>query len=429
MDHAHNKLLICFLFILSACSSKTPEDRLLNLLEEKYANYYINNETHKKSVVADLREFLKIHKLNDENINEIKKKLSKINDGHVVLSDDRVEKNNQYVSGLKFYIGTEIVESCEECNPNVPKDKYKILKVNDSSYQKFQHDFQNNIAASTPWGRQFRVSRLLQIKTDDRETILKLKSTTGKIITTKLQWKKEVLTPGACVSGERLAEDLFKIYIMDLWCDDSAETPWSRHQILENFEKHFDTVMAHARPTDRIILELRENGGGGDEEVEYVLNSFFEKSVLLYHFKYLRKTHPGGLKWIEKYSPFKLPLWSEDEFQYTKLKHRPKNTFYTNKVVVLTSAGCFSSCETIASVLKNEKRAKIIGSKTHGGSGDPLFFPIKGTHYSLNLPTCVNWQVPGVYYEGVGVSPDIVMYQNPKSLEDNLLKAAIDLTQ
>lgn len=98
-------------------------------------------------------------------------------------------------------------------------------------------------------------------------------------------------------------------------------------------------------------------------------------------------------------------------------------------MAVITSAGCFSSCETIASVLKNEKRSKVIGSTTHGGSGDPLFFPIKGTHYSLNLPTCVNWQNPGVYYEGVGVKPDIIMHQNPNIAEDNLLKAAIDLTQ
>ena len=149
MDQSYNKIFLFFLLILSACISKKPVDRFLNLIENQYANYHVNNEAHKKEVVADLREYFKTHRLNDQNMLEIKKKLSMLNDGHVVLLDERPEKNIQYVSGLKFFIGTEMVESCEECYPVVFKNKYKILKVNEVSYEKFQKNSQQSVTAST----------------------------------------------------------------------------------------------------------------------------------------------------------------------------------------------------------------------------------------------------------------------------------------
>lgn len=428
MNLGHNKLFLLFLLLLTACHSENPEDRLLSYIEQRYANLYYNNEPHKRAVIKDLRNYFKTHKLSDETIEEVKIKLSGINDGHVVIYDDRKEKNAEYVSSAKFMIGSEILESCIDCNPVLPKSKYQIMEVNNLPYSEFIKLSKNQVAASSDWGRQYRVSRLLTRKSNNAETILKLKDISGKIITSNLTWRLLENKNPPCVTGQRIAPDIFKVHVANLWCDDT-NGDWSRQQIVDNFKDQFDTVMSDATEKDRIILELRENGGGGDEEVEYVINAFIEKQVLLYHFKYLFKTHPGKLKWITNYLPFKLPLWAEDEYEYTDLAHRPKKTFYKNKMATIISSGCFSSCETIASILKNEKRSPIIGSLTHGGSGDPVIFAIKNTHYSINLPTCVNWQVPGVVYEGVGVHPDITAYQNPNIKEDNILNSAIDLTQ
>jgi hypothetical protein len=430
MDHAHNKLFICFLFLLlSACSSRTPEEQLLHLVEDKYANLYFNNEAHKRKVIKDLREYFNSHKLGDDNINEIHHILNRINDGHVVMFDERAEKNQRYSNELKFLIGSDLIESCLDCNPVLTKDKYEILEVNNQPFKIFLIQKKYEVAASTDWGRHFRLTRLLQEKKDNDATTLKLKKISGQIVTTKLYWKPSEEKPLVCVSGERLSPDVFKVHVADLWCDDSRGNGWSRKQIFSNFKKQFDDVMKNANENDRIIMELRENGGGGDEEVEYVINAFNEKSVFMYHYQYLRKTHPGKRKWVEKIWPFKLSLWAASEYQYTNLENRPPKTFYKNKMATMTSAGCFSSCETIASILKNEKRSVVIGSRTHGGSGDPVIFPIKGTPYSINIPTCVNWQLPNMPYEGVGVHPNIVMEQNPKIQEDNILKSAIDLTR
>lgn len=431
MDQGHNNFFFCLLLILSACTSKTPEERLLSLIEEKYANLYYNNEPHKRAVVEDLRGYLKNHPLNDQTIEEVKTKLNHINDGHVIIFDDRKEKNTVYSSGVKFLIGSEIIESCMDCNPILPKNKYQILEVNNLSYADFYQQSQFEVAASSEWGRHYRVSRLLTQKSNNAEVVLKVKDLSGKSITTTLKWKVMDSKKSACVTGERITPDIFKVHVASLWCDESSGTSWNREQIVENFRNQFDTVMNEANEQDKIILELRENGGGGDEEVKYIINAFIEKPVLLYHFKYLTKTHPGNMKWITEYLPFiKRPLWAADEYEYTgPAEHKPKKTFYKNKMATIISSGCFSSCETIVSILKNEKRSPVIGSVTHGGSGDPVIFDIKNTHYSINLPTCVNWQVPGMVYEGVGVQPNITAYQNPNTKEDSILNAAIDLTR
>jgi hypothetical protein len=52
MDHARSKLFV-FVFLLGSlvgCSQK-PEEQVIKLLEEKYANLYINNEAHKREVI------------------------------------------------------------------------------------------------------------------------------------------------------------------------------------------------------------------------------------------------------------------------------------------------------------------------------------------------------------------------------------------
>lgn len=428
MDHAHNKIIFCLLLlILSACSSRTPEELLLRQLEEKYANLYFNNEAYKRKVIGELREYLKTHKLNDDNINEVHHILNRINDGHVVMFDNRADRNQKFSSDIKFVIGSDLIESCASCTPALTKDKYEILTVNNKPFKDFLMQNKYEVAASTDWGRYFRLTRLLQEKNNNESTVLKLKNTSGKISTTHLSWKPVISKPLVCASGERLAPNVYKVSITSLWCDDSNGS-WGRERIYDNFKKQFDSAISNANENDRIIMELRENGGGGDEEVEYTLNAFHEKSVFLYHYKYLRKTQPGKRKWFEKFWPFKLSLWSDDEYEYSNIDNRPTKTFYKNKMATIISSGCFSSCETIASVLKNEKRSVVIGSATHGGSGDPVIFPIKGTPYSINIPTCVNWQEPGLVYEGVGVQPNIVMEQNPKIKEDNILKSAIDLT-
>nr|BDT29338.1 S41 family peptidase [Bacteriovorax sp. HI3] len=429
MDHARNKIhLISFLSIfLSACSPK-PGEVLIKDLETKYANLYVNGETTKRQAIKELSDYLEKNSFTDENLETINHKLHKIGDGHVVLYDSRAEKNVRYQSGLKFYPGSFIVSSCESCIPAVPAGKYALAEVNNKPLSFYIEEKKDTVAASSKWGRDYRVVELLRENPKEEDITVRLIPIKGQAINTKLQWtKKENKTP-VCVSSERLRDDLFKLNVLSLWCDDPT-APGDRNQIFENFKKQFDAAIAGAKPTDKFIIDLRENGGGGDYEVEYVLNTFFEKSIFVYKYQYLRKTHPGTMKWIEKIWPFKLGLWSPVEFQYADLSRRPSQTFFNNRAVTMISAGCFSSCEGIASALKQEKRTVVIGETTHGGAGDPVPFPIKGTPFSINLPTCVVWQKDGSLYEGQGVKPDMVKIQDRLSPADDVLQMAIGLIQ
>lgn len=431
MDQALNKKILFFslIFLFTSCAPK-PEVQLVNILEEKYANLYVNNEKQKRKVISDLKSFLQNIKLNDENINEVRRRIHQLNDGHVVLYDKRKEKNITYTNGVQFFPGSSFIARCNDCSPVIADGKYEILEVDDLPLRKYLEQKNLDVAASTPWGRHYRVIHLLNLSKDKSVNSLKLKSASGEILLTKLNWQVFKEAPPLCVSGERLKNDIFKINILSLWCDDAtAATPLSREQVYENFKKQFNVIISGINDDDKIIIDIREDGGGGDKEVEYVLNAFNEKSIYMYRYKYLRKTHPGTKKILDKLWPFKTQLWSIDEYDYTNLAHRPAKTFFNNKVAVLISAGCFSSCETIASALKLENRAVVIGSRTHGGSGDPVIFPIKETPYSINLPTCVNWQKNGELYEGIGVLPDQELDQDPSIKSDNVLARAIDQVQ
>lgn len=386
----------------------------------------MNNELHKLTVVDRLDEFLKTHPLNETNIKAINEILHQINDGHVVLFDSKASKV-KLSNSLVFVYGSDFLESCESCSPKLIKDRYTILKVNNESYKNWLIAKQFDVAASTSWGREYRLSRLLL--SDSSNTHLSLKNRAGKIIDVSLNWKEEresldIKNGSECVAGERINDSAYRVIIKSLWCDQN-NTKTNRNEILNRFKDQWNKVSGEIKTTDKIVIDLRENGGGGDKEVEYILNSFFDKPTFLYRYRYLSATHPGGLKWIPKVLSSSHELWREMEFDYTNPAIHTNNLLYKNKLAVLISAGCFSSCEGIAQAFKNEKRAIIIGSTTHGGAGDPVIFPIKGTSYSINLPTCVVWQKNNLLFEGVGISPDIELFQNGQLLEDSLLSASL----
>lgn len=424
----HKHAIMFLLIVLSSCTMR-PEDQLIKKLEERYANLYFNEESQKRKAIDSLKDFFQKNALSDARLNDVHVLLNRINDGHVVLFDNRPEKNITYGSQLKFILGSMAVESCSNCEPVLEKDKYEILEVNQEGFLRHLENEKDSVAASTKWGRDYRISRLLVNKHSDNEVLIKVKSRAGKIVSTKIPFVKNSPSSPVCVSGERLQEGVFKLNVLSLWCDDPLNADHSRDQIFLNFKAQFDNVINQVSESDRIVIDLRENGGGGDREVEYVLNTFFEKPVFMYHYQYLRKTHPGKRKWLERLWPYEISLWAEDEYHYSDPSNRGEKALFKNKLVTLISPGCFSSCEGIASSLKFGERSKLIGETTHGGAGDPVIFPIKDTPFSINLPTCVVWQKDGSLFEGRGVNPDIVLSQDLKMANDNVLKYAIDLIQ
>lgn len=410
-------LLLATLLILSSCQN--AEEHLILLIKKHYANYYVNNSSHKQLVLKKLENFLKDHSLTPENSEQISQILNEFNDGHVLLKSTNPKTTNR-LSDLTFFPGSFYVSSCEHsCSPGLMKGKYEIVSVGEQGFEKWLEDNAKRMAASTPWGKKYRTSRLLVSNRAQDVLTLKLLNSSGTLFTTQLRFLDEEQPLEKCVEGRRLRDSIYYIKIKTLWCDRG------NGDIEENYIRDWDLVTSEVKKTDKIILDLRENNGGDDREVVYTLSSFMNHSFPLYLYQFLTLNRPGKIQRLLHLLPYPFSLWAERGVDMANFKTPPKNTFYDNQVSVLISAGCFSSCEGLASAFKVQKRAKLFGGQTHGGAGNPLFFPIAHSSFSINLPTCLTWQADGQLFEGKGVTPDYLVEDKLEKGDDFVLEEAL----
>lgn len=139
--------------------------------------------------------------------------------------------------------------------------------------------------------------------------------------------------------------------------------------------------------SDAIIIDLRENHGGGASMYLFLISYFFDSDMV----------HLSDL--INRRSESTQQLWT---LPYVPGKRLPEVDLY-----VLTSERTFSAAEQFAYDLQSLKRAVVVGESTGGGAhlttpmvvdnNFYMFVPFAG---SRNPITHTNW-------EGVGVQPDV----------------------
>lgn len=135
---------------------------------------------------------------------------------------------------------------------------------------------------------------------------------------------------------------------------------------------------------DAMIIDLRENGGGSAQTVQFIASYFIQGKVHLNSF-YTRQTNH-----TEDFYTFA-------DINFPKLNHIP--------IVVLVGPNTFSAAEEFAYNLKHMSRAVIIGEPTKGGANPWRHFSLKHDFRiaipvakAINPFTKSNW-------EGVGVKP------------------------
>jgi hypothetical protein len=143
--------------------------------------------------------------------------------------------------------------------------------------------------------------------------------------------------------------------------------------------------------TDAVIFDLRQNGGGSPSMIQLICSYLFPEPVLLNTF-YIRKTDSTQQFWTQASVP------------------GPRMT--NTDIYVLTSGATFSAAEEFTYDLKNMHRATILGDTTGGGAHPNDIRPFPSLNVGMSLPygRAVN-PVTGTNWEGVGVSPDIVVPQ------------------
>lgn len=163
-----------------------------------------------------------------------------------------------------------------------------------------------------------------------------------------------------------------------------------------------DRYMGLLAGSDAIIIDLRKNGGGSPEMVQYLCSFFFNTPV-----------HLNSLYWRE--GDQTKEFWTIDKVGGDKMPDVP--------LFILTSSYTFSGAEEFSYNMQTRKRATLVGETTGGGANPGGMFPINDklgvfipTGTAINPVTKTNW-------EGTGVEPEV------KTTAEEALNKALELAR
>jgi hypothetical protein len=167
-------------------------------------------------------------------------------------------------------------------------------------------------------------------------------------------------------------------------------------------------AMSFLANTDALIIDLRTNGGGSPEMVQFLCSYFLDNP----------RQHLNSFSYKEK----------EKLTQYWTYTYLPGRRLDKVDLYLLTSRGTFSAAEEFAYNLKNMKRAVVIGETTGGGAHDNKFV-ILTDNFMMSLPfaRAVN-PITKTNWEAVGVEPDVKVSQD-KALETAQVMASKKLAE
>lgn len=167
-------------------------------------------------------------------------------------------------------------------------------------------------------------------------------------------------------------------------------------------------AMSFLSNTDALIIDLRTNGGGSPEMVQFLCSYFLDNP----------RKHLNSFSYKDK----------EKLTQYWTYTYLPGRRLDKPDLYLLTSRNTFSAAEEFTYNLKNMKRAVVIGETTGGGAHDNKFV-ILSDNFEMSLPfarainpiTKTNW-------EEVGVEPNVKVSAD-KALDTALAMASNKLAE
>ncbi len=151
-----------------------------------------------------------------------------------------------------------------------------------------------------------------------------------------------------------------------------------------------------------LIWDLRNNQGGDMQAAQDILSYFIEEGLLFT----AKLTDDRTVKFMAKGGAIaaEIPL------------------------VVLIDKTTYSAAETCAAAIAETGRGKTIGTKTYGKGVIQATTPLLDG--SMLQMTVADWLSPkGVWYQGLGVSPQIEVSDNPATDTDEILQKAVEVLQ
>lgn len=168
---------------------------------------------------------------------------------------------------------------------------------------------------------------------------------------------------------------------------------------------------------NKMILDLRDNGGGLLDEAQEVTDEFIPKGLLLYSKSGEYYTSDMKQEVIDK-TGFYIPV---DTVEYAT----NGGCFEEGEVLVLIDRNTASAAELLAGVLQQHQRARLMGEASFGKARIQHLFYLSGggtlklTIGEYILPNNVRidkW----ILHDSVGLHPDIFFQNEKKALSDSL---------
>ncbi|MFC1736565.1 S41 family peptidase [Candidatus Hydrogenedentota bacterium] len=257
-------------------------------------------------------------------------------------------------------------------------------------HETLEEDIYRYISASTPQARELTAYQFLLRGKDKSEARLRVKGLDG--IERDVTFTRAPISFGGKVPGNFECKDLGDgiVYV-------NLPSFGSR-----NIIGQFDEAFPRIKQAKGLIIDVRKNGGGSSGNGYGIIARLIDKPI-------------KGSKWkTRQYMPV-FRAWGKEEKWYegeaSIIRPRGRDRFL-GPVVVLTAVETFSAAEDFVVALHASKRARIVGGKTGGSTGQPLMIELPGGGRAT-ICTKRDTYPDGRDFVGVGVIPDVEIYPGP----------------
>ena len=264
----------------------------------------------------------------------------------------------------------------------------EILKINDMGVKEYANKYiRPMVCASTPQdvdNRTYNYELLSLKNTDSLKLTLSKNGKTSSIYVKAMTRKKMKVFDFKVIDGD------VGLLTLNSFEDD-------------NFYKKFDTIYSKIIKTSALIIDVRNNGGGDDNQGHYILKHLLTKSYLGAMVKTAQyNSYYNGAR------EFPASYYSISPWEYQTKKGIET---YTKSVVLLTSERTFSAAENFAMEFDYTKRGVLVGRPTGGSTGMPAEFalPFGG---AFRVCTKDDMYPDGKKFIGIGIIPNEIVKEN-----------------
>jgi carboxyl-terminal processing protease len=180
---------------------------------------------------------------------------------------------------------------------------------------------------------------------------------------------------------------------------------WSRDRAEQVRRAH--AVLDQLGPEDRLIIDVRPNGGGDELLAREIAGRFVDRPVVYAKNRNRDASLPGGFTPVHE----------------RRLKPSGKGAAFKGKIAVLMGPVNMGSCEAFLLMMRQVPGCKLIGTRSYGSSGNPQ--PVElANGVTVYLPSWQAMDAEGNLIEGKGIEPDIQVAWKPGG-GDPVIEAAL----